>query len=31
MSLFVKVENEEVTQVWDTQPSCGRIWLAVSR
>jgi hypothetical protein len=23
MSLFVKVENEEVTQVWDTQPPEG--------
>ena len=23
MSLFVKVENEEVTQVWDTQPPAG--------
>ena len=23
MSLFVKVENEEVTQVWDTDPPAG--------
>jgi len=23
MSLFVKIENEKVTQVWDTQPPAG--------